>query len=261
MKGLFFQITLFLVTSVFFIPVSANFAESAEVDEHIVLWLRYDEGEGDVAVDTSNYGNDGVINGAEWVEGKYGSALSFNGTSDYVEVEDDESLLLTKDGLTIAVWCKTTQHDVQCAITIEKGPDWGPGSYCINYPGYDLGKVRFQIHPKWIDSETGDDELSDDEWHYFAGTYSDGTYRVYVDGELETEEKSQATITPMLGSTYIGCRNGSTFFYEGVMDELLVANVAFTEDQMNRHMAGTLLPVQPAGKLATVWGKIKKIGE
>ena len=255
MKRLFFRIVLFSAIYLFF--VSATLVKSAEVDENIILWLQYDKGEGDVAVDSSNYGNDGVIHSTEWVEGKYGSALSFNGTNSYVEVEHDDSLLLTEDGLTIAVWCKTTQRDILCAITIEKGVNWGAGSYCMNYPGYDAGKVRFQIHPKWIDSESGVDELSDDEWHYFAGVYEDGTYKVYVDGTLETEEKAQATITPMLGSAYIGSRSGTTMFYEGVMDELLVANIPFTEDQMKRHMEGNLATVQSAGKLAVAWGKIK----
>ena len=68
------QIAFLLTISLFLTSVSATLAD---VDEHIVLWLRFDEGEGNVAKDFSNYGNDGEIVGPEWVKGKYGSALLF----------------------------------------------------------------------------------------------------------------------------------------------------------------------------------------
>lgn len=258
MKRLVFQVTL----SMFLILATVSITFSAEVDESIVLWLQYDEGKGDTATDSSMYGNDGMINNCKWAEGRYGTALQFDGAASFVEVPDDDSLLLTEDGITIAVWLKTTQKDVLCGITIEKGLDWGAGSYCVNYPGYEPGfnnKVRFQVYPNWFDSESGTDEISDDEWHYCAGTYdhTDGKYKVYVDGKFETEGTGTANIVPMAGSAYIGSRAGTTMFYEGVMDELLVANVPFSEDMLEKHMNGVLMPVDLAGKLATAWGGIK----
>jgi hypothetical protein len=243
-----------------------SIAASAEVDKSIVLWLQFDDGQGNVAKDSSQYGNDGTINGCKWVDGKYGSGLEFDGAKSFVEVKDNDSLLLTKDGVTgvtIAVWLKTDQKNILCAITIEKGRDWGAGSYCLNYPGYDTGfnnKVRFQVYPKWSDSKSGTKEVSDNKWHYCAGTYDHANkkYRVYVDGKLETEEAGEANIVAMVGSAYIGSRAGTTMFYKGVMDELLVANIPFTEDMLKKHMDGLLLPVKPAGKLVTAWGKIKE---
>ena len=83
MRHLFPRITLSIAISVF--PAFAA-AALADVDEHIVLWLQFDEGAGDVAVDSSNYGNDCAIVGPTWTEGKYGSVLLFDGIDDYVEV-------------------------------------------------------------------------------------------------------------------------------------------------------------------------------
>lgn len=65
----------------------------AELDPEIAagIWLL-DENDGDEALDSSTNGNHGTIQGAEWVEGKFGSALSFNGTSGRVVISDSDSL-------------------------------------------------------------------------------------------------------------------------------------------------------------------------
>ena len=61
--------------------------------ENLVLYISMDEGEGDRVSDESGSGNDGVLNGDPgWVEGKFGSAIEFDGVDDCVEVEDSDSL-------------------------------------------------------------------------------------------------------------------------------------------------------------------------
>jgi len=58
----------------------------ADLQDGLVMYLPFDAGQGDVAVDLSGNGHDGSIEGAKWVEGKFGKALSFNGTDTFVEV-------------------------------------------------------------------------------------------------------------------------------------------------------------------------------
>ena len=46
----------------------------------VVLCLKFDEGSGSIAYDSSKYNNDGGLVGSpSWVQGKYGSALEFSG--------------------------------------------------------------------------------------------------------------------------------------------------------------------------------------
>ena len=67
------------------------------------LWL-FDEGAGDVATDSSGNGNDGVlINEPEWVDGKFGKALRFDGVDDYVDIPDSPSLSPTEQ-MSIVAW-------------------------------------------------------------------------------------------------------------------------------------------------------------
>lgn len=46
---------------------------------------HFDEGAGNVVGDSSVNGNDGVIHGAMWTEGKVGKALKFDEKDDYVD--------------------------------------------------------------------------------------------------------------------------------------------------------------------------------
>ncbi len=241
----------------------------ADVDEHIVLWLQFDEGAGGVAVDSSNYGNDGTIVGPTWTEGKYGSALLFDGINDYVEVPSNDTLQLSEEGLTLAAWFKTEETAGHDLMIIEKGA-WDAGEYALSYPGYVNRRVRFQINQIYgqetdqIDSTSGVPELSDNEWHHAAGVYDavEHTYKVYVDGVLEEEQGARAHVfTPDDQPVYLGTRNNQTLYYRGAIDELLVADVPFTAEQLEMHMEGRLFPVHPAGSLVTAWGKLKNMDQ
>ena len=262
MKSLLLLITLFLTISLLFTFVSATLAE---VDEHIVLWFQFDGGKGDVAIDSSNYGNNGDLHGPKWEKGKYGSALLFDGVDDYVEVKSNDILQLSEEGLTLAAWFKTEETARHDLMIIEKGA-WDAGEYALSYPGYANRRVRFQINQICgkktcqIDSTSGVPELSDNEWHYAAGTYDavKHVFRVYVDGELEEEQGANPHVfTPDDQPVYIGTRNNQSLYFNGLIDELLVANVPFTADQLKKHMQGKLAPVHPIGKLVTAWGSIK----
>jgi hypothetical protein len=78
----------------------------AQSDDGLVAEWHFDEGEGSVLKDSSGNGNDGVIYGAIWVDGKYGGALSFDGVDDYVEVPDAPQLSGGGKDLTIEAWIK-----------------------------------------------------------------------------------------------------------------------------------------------------------
>ncbi len=65
---------------------------TAEAD--LVGWWRFDEGPGTTAYDSIGDGNDASFEGPPaWVEdGKFGKAVRFNGSSDYLTANDSESL-------------------------------------------------------------------------------------------------------------------------------------------------------------------------
>lgn len=89
-----------------------------------VGWWRFDEESGSIAKDSSLFENDGVIHGAVWDTGKYGKALSFDGTDDYVEVPDDQNLRLNGN-FTIEFWMRHISFKQTYPGPLHKG-DSGP---------------------------------------------------------------------------------------------------------------------------------------
>ena len=73
------------------------------VDPDLAGWWKFDEGSGTIAYDSSGNGNDGIFVGdPQWVPGKIGGALEFNG-DDYLNCGNGPSLEI-RDEITIAFW-------------------------------------------------------------------------------------------------------------------------------------------------------------
>ena len=60
----------------------------------LVAAYSFDAGSGSTVADASGNGNNGTVANATWVAGKYGEALSFNGSSSRVTIPDSASLHL-----------------------------------------------------------------------------------------------------------------------------------------------------------------------
>jgi hypothetical protein len=89
----------------------------------LVAALAFNEGAGTSAADASGNGNVGAIGSATWsTQGKFGSALSFNGTSAKVTVADSASLRLTS-GMTVEAWVFPTAVSSAWRDVVVKGND------------------------------------------------------------------------------------------------------------------------------------------
>jgi len=75
------------------------------ITDGLVGHWKFDEGSGTIAYDASGNNNHGtLVDGPNWVDGKIGGALDFDGSNDYVEVDNQD--ILTSDHITIAAWIK-----------------------------------------------------------------------------------------------------------------------------------------------------------
>ena len=89
----------------------------------------FDEGEGSTVQDLTGDGNEGTVEGAEWTKGRYGDALSFNGTSSCVSVPNSASLQLGEE-FTIEAWVKPEGSGHEEPIVFkenEGGPEYVMG--------------------------------------------------------------------------------------------------------------------------------------
>jgi uncharacterized delta-60 repeat protein len=141
--------------------------------------------------DASSHGIDGsMINmdGTEWVDGRTGGALDFNGVNaaayDYVVSNVALNLVPTK--YTVAFWVKADATGYWNPIFGEEGPttsmtgpDWGNFLFHSGPSGQvymgQYGSNRFSLAPG---------TLAVGSWTHFAMTFDNGSARAYVNGTL-----------------------------------------------------------------------------
>lgn len=252
-----------ILISLIVIGVILTGTSYAIIESAVAIWL-FDEGEGGEVEDSTGNGNDGDLKSrAEWVDGKFGKALEFDGKNDYVDVADRPSLNIT-DAITIVMWAKrssTANDDNERAVI--KGSSGEPGSYALSIR---LGKYHFAVHVdgdwRFFDRET----WTDTNWHHVAGTYDSSTreYNLYKDGVSISSRTLKGlanyTIDTIDANLGMGRWVFGPKYFNGTLDEVAIFNEALSEDDIKAIMEMGLLDilvVSPSGKLATAWGKIK----
>jgi hypothetical protein len=227
-------------------------------DETLVLYLPLDEGDGNVAKDLSEYGNDAELKGKpKWADGKFGKALELDGAGSYALVPDSESLRIT-DRITISCWVKVIGGgDPQSAV--EKGGGWIAGEYnlCAVYQGGVL--LQFHDLPDNCNDENIGGSVRDGEWHFIAGTWDGKSIKVYIDGELSREMKCPGELAENSDPLFIGSRGGTQRFLMGYIDEIKIYNRALEKDELLRDMNDPreVLGVSDLDLLPVFWGELK----
>lgn len=232
-----------------------------QVDESLVLALSFDDGSGSVARDRSQYGNDGKVDGAEWVDGKFGKALEFDGEGGDVVIVDDAPELLLLEGGTLMAWSYIMTekgHASWPRIMIKSVNNGGTTN------GYDFLFDRANGYS--IRFCTGGEcnshfPMETDAWHHVAVTFDGKTIKVYADGEQVGEV---AQLGPVVDSTGFDLHIGSGANFDrpfhGMHDEIRIWNRVLEEDEIKEHMElGTddVFPVGRGSKIAATWGEIK----
>jgi len=227
----------------------------AQSDDGLVAEWHFDEGDGSVLKDSSGNGNDGVIYGATWVEGKYGEALSFDGVDDYVEFSYDPDFTPGKNSWTIEVWVKAPSKSTDMKII-----SWyrcGANPKCSNP---DAAQYQLAIgennKARWV---VRDDDgnvynilshssVADNSWHFLTVTFSSSSdfTELYMDGQLAN--KTSATLTSLSdGGIPIHLEIGRVFrtgwgspesYFNGSIDEVRIYNRALTADEIKSHYEG-----------------------
>ncbi|MFC1714721.1 LamG domain-containing protein [Candidatus Poribacteria bacterium] len=227
---------------------------SPKVDKNTMVLLSFDEGVGDTAQDLSGNENHGELNGAEWVEGKFGSAIELDTDRDSVVMPLSPTLDLVEE-LTVEAWIKTSTVDIRTDI-ISKHEG---GGYALIIDAGGIFRASFHIAGAYTPSRSAT-ALEADQWYYLAATYDGESLNVYIDGELEGEVPVQGAVTSTVVPLSIGGNSGpggvTDYFYKGAVDELRVSDIARTPDELKLAMESAS-PVFPSGKLATTWARIR----
>jgi len=216
----------------------------------------FNEDIGLVAKDGSGNGNTGALVNAAWTEsGKYGSALSFSGSTSYLDVQPSPSLTTT-GSMTWEAWIyptTTPPDDGQIVAESDESAGWqlkttpDTGSRTVGVAISPTANTRTQRY--------GHTVLALNTWYHVAGVYnaSSRALDVYVNGALDDGTLSgavpSAQVVPAGVDVNVGRRTGG-FYFGGVIDELRVYNRALSateiQSDMNTPLPGPDAALSPA---------------
>ena len=203
-----------------------------------------DEGSGSVINDKSGNGNNGtLVNGTTWAQGKHGSALSFDGTDDYVSTNSSDSLNLSTNNFSIGAWVKHPPSDAAVSERIVYKSDGTQGYYLVWKPStkrFEIGVSGYFLGPYF--------QLDDNNWHYVSAVFNRSSIcDFYVDGKLI----GSVNISSKQGSSVSNNSNlyiGNNDWY-GQIDDVKIYDYARTEEEIRLdYNAGVATHLGPSGK-------------
>ncbi len=229
---------------------------SPSESEHLVAHLRFDEGGGRLAKDSSTNGrqNSGnLVGDADWTKGVEGGAVTFDGTGDAVKIKNSSDINLGIHGeRTISLRFKADEIDVgeQKQVLYEEGARVrGLNIYLDEGELYVGGWNEPGKESGWEGTWLSTDAVSADQWHRVdlvlqgGDEVEPGAIRGYIDGEeFGSGEGSQ--LWSHRGGIGLGSLNGGTRFHDGLtpnsgsgfagaIDEVMIFNNALSGSEIS----------------------------
>ena len=235
----------------------------AEIDFETArgIWLL-DEGKGDKIEDISGHENHGELQGGKWVKGPDGSALSLNGQDDRVIIADSDSMFLEK-AWSITAWAYVNKSENGYGHILGKRPAAGTvANYAFRTSSSGTGWEAYFANGGWKGA-WNQGQVKKDEWLYMTATYdAKDTIKIYENAEEIASVGGMGKPAPRndTDTNIGGWTNNTTETLDGMLYHVAIfASVLEPEDieELMEEGLPTLLPVEPADKLATTWGSLK----
>jgi hypothetical protein len=207
----------------------------------LIAAYEFSAGTGTTIADSSGNNLTGTATSTTWTTaGKYGNALSFNGTSSYVNLANPSALQAT-GSMTWAAWVKATSTPADDGQIISKSsgsdgwqlktsPDTGPHTFGVRVTGSTGVVQRYSATVRALNT-----------WYHVAAVYnaSARTLDIYVNGVLDNGVllgTIPAAQTATTTNVNIGRRSGG-FYFGGVLDDVRVYGRALTAGEIQTVMS------------------------
>ena len=229
---------------------------NGRVSADLVGYWKLDENSGLNTVDSSGYGNDGILIGPAWSGGKSGSALDFDGVDDYVLCAERLGAgpgtypeILMPETFTVACWTKLDNFAYFSSF-VGNGIDTGDdecGFFLYNWGWVGENEQDFGLA---IRTESGMNYVETpniyqtDTWYHLAATYDGTNVSIYINGALVTGPENVGGPIRWISATSgnyperfaigVWLDPGYDLWIDGVIDEVGYWNHVLTEVEIKK---------------------------
>ncbi len=201
-----------------------------------VLWYDFNDGTGTSVYDRSGNGNYGLMMNMDeredYVAGKYGKALDFDGSDDYIDMDTFSS---TSGSYTFNMWVNSSRADE----TLDYLFDSESGRFVLGFFTNTSGQIGF-FDGSWKNFGSAP---NDGKWHHLSFVFdgSNSTAELYVDGVQFGSSQSYSSKN-IGGNIALGTyHSGGSSTYKGQIDEVKIYDYARTPAEIHEDMNGSPL--------------------
>lgn len=203
---------------------------------------EFDEGAGTVASDSSGNGNNASLVGTFWsTDTPDGSAFSMETNGGSNELVDIGNMDVSGNAMTLSMWIKADDFDIQDARLISKATSTASGDHywmlsMLRVSGEN--RIRFRLMTNG-DTDTliaSSGDIAADTWYHVAGVYDGSTMRIYVDGvEVGSVAKTgsidtNAAVAAAIGNQPSGAGDKG---FDGKIDSVQIFSRALSQGEIN----------------------------
>ncbi len=215
-------------------------------ENYVNGYWKFDEGQGNIAYDSSGHNYNGTINGATWTSGNSSYALDFDGVNDYVDLDEYAQNYLgfnKTDDLIFDFYFNSTSTNLGTIYSMCHTYGYPQG---VNITLNSNGTLEFKVWKTYctiiLDSVN---TYNDGNWHnveiFYNGISTYPTVEIYVDDVFDNNVTQW--LCPVYADLFnyakIGRQaNQSLNFFEGKIDEFKITKYPGGNEQNPPNITG-----------------------
>ncbi|MCX8016044.1 MAG: prepilin-type N-terminal cleavage/methylation domain-containing protein [Patescibacteria group bacterium] len=199
----------------------------------LVGYWSFDEGSDTIAYDYSGNNNHGTLyNGPQWVNGKIGKALSFDGMDDYVDCGTSTVFDMNTNDFTIAVWARAISGISRRGIINKGGWSGSVKGYAIQQAYTPANKYYFVVMDDTGYKGVPTSLLETWDWSFIVGKKTTNHIEVWTNGmNSSAYDTTINSLSNPIKPFEIG-KSATTEFFNGLIDEVRIYNRALSEAEI-----------------------------
>ncbi len=203
-------------------------------ESDIVGWWKLNESSGTSAADssaTNNAGTSANMSDDDWVAGKNGNCLEFDGTNDHVAVPANAAY--PSSDFSISCWINRASESSPFPPVIESQSYTATGSFVFRITTGN--KLTFYLNNTTTAPYDFSVTNTVDTWYHIAAVYTASAEEVvlYYDGSsVGTVDVGSATIDDWADNGFWIGRDRSSFYWKGKIDDVRIYDVALSNTEV-----------------------------